>query len=619
MSVQPVTRLVTAQLSLKLWFYRNPNLAQVLKTGQDLVKRTITCEVEIDCKINTLQDKQTNCPEALFEWKRIQVKQKDFVRRSSSTLPLDLISNLPNSDKELFKPKITAQKSSAITYTTDQLPNKRLYKSELSMPKSFAENNVGRWSCNSAFGIGAVLEQEPAKLMLTPPTMLSAELREVVNGEEGWRRSEAAAKLTWKQPKMPALSGNSVQKRRKTEDLFKIEGYVIEFRTAEDRNWKAVTGNSVSHVEGNVFGSYQVEQLQPNKKYQFRIRTKSANKEGYLSVPSAASAWLETPQSPPKETINELRSRILDDYHLFLEWDPIEIDHPTGPNLRYNQSTSRQFQQFETVEDPSLVLNIATVSSVNEDSLENRDCQTLAVSVRPFNDLGSGQLAADTVIQLTRDGPRRQAQNIDLTPINSTHLKISWSWLNEGDCENVIGAQISCDEITPRVTNKPQPNSKRRDLTGVESSKEWSAVNQSVPAHYTEWLIHGLNSLTEYRCRIRAFDQHGRWGPASAEPAPQAKTLEPAPTEAPQIIYIRLIRDSASNSLATLIDWKSVALGPIDSPINLGWNLKSNKSSLMDRGYKVFIYPETGANPTTLNLYEYELTPGQNPSARIDG
>lgn len=106
-------------------------------------------------------------------------------------------------------------------------------------------------------------------------------------------------------------------------------------------------------------------------------------------------------------------------------------EHPSGPNLRYNVSwtpakpipaslpstaISDLFDNFETVEEPTLVLALAAIplfqpsqSKGNlkrtiDNILSGDECQSIAVSVRPFNDLGSGPLGTDTVIQLTRDG-----------------------------------------------------------------------------------------------------------------------------------------------------------------------------------------------------------------------
>ena len=44
------------------------------------------------------------------------------------------------------------------------------------------------------------------------------------------------------------------------------------------------------------------------------------------------------------------------------------------------------------------------VDLVDKNGEANVACHSIAVGVRPFNDLGSGPLGTDTVIQLNRDG-----------------------------------------------------------------------------------------------------------------------------------------------------------------------------------------------------------------------
>lgn len=80
-------------------------------------------------------------------------------------------------------------------------------------------------------------------------------------------------------------------------------------------------------------------------------------------------------------------------------------------------------ESFETVEEPTLVLALAAIPTskkfikrndgnniadivdlVDKNGEANEACQSIVVGVRPFNDLGSGPMGTDTVIQLTRDG-----------------------------------------------------------------------------------------------------------------------------------------------------------------------------------------------------------------------
>ncbi|KAI1716670.1 immunoglobulin domain-containing protein [Ditylenchus destructor] len=604
-------------------------------------RNSLVCEVEIECGTqngNQNYTKEMDCPEALFDWKfndrpvrslaykkgRIRIRQAESKLRPSSELSTDAQSADPN-----------------------PMSIKRLYTTQIDMPDSFTQNNVGRWSCTSAWSVGAVADLEPADgFILPPPTQLTAELRISQNG--AWRGTQAAAKLTWRQAGLDTLRQNDA-----------VHSYQIEWRTADNRNWQAFR-LKVEHLNGSIYNSYLVSDLEPNRKYQFRLRSRA--EDGSLSVPSVGSRWIETPQSPPREAVHNIRHKILDDHHLLLEWDPIETDHSSGSNLRYNVSWTptdknvvlkgRQdiVESFETVEEPTLVLALAAIPTskkfmkrnngnniadivdlVDKNGEENEACQSIAVGVRPFNDLGSGPMGTDTVIQLTREGPKRQAINLQLSPLNSTHLNLTWEWLHEGQCENVMGAQISCDEFTANsgYVNETKPS---LDSDGEMSAilgemnedprfVRFQAINQSVPAYYTAWIVHSLWPLTEYRCQVRAFDQHGRWGPPSVGTSNKAKTREPAPSTPPDVTHVRLDKDDPRmanlTTFSILVDWRPVPLG-----IVIGESRDAKNRSLeamTQRGYKVFVYVETSDRPTILTLYEYQLQQADNPSARIDG
>ena len=362
------------------------------------------------------------------------------------------------------------------------------------------------------------------------------------------------------------------------DDLFsfqnaRMEGYQIEYRTEDNRQWRLLPHpHGLLKTEDRIVGSYTIRDLLPNQKYQFRIRTRSV--DGSLSSPSVHSEWIETPKSPPLDPVQKLQWRTIDDTHLLLEWEPIEVDHHSGPNLKYNVSWSEPayalpivpkniidgFSYSELVSEPSIVISLKHTKSKKKKikkkgkKHEEDTCYTLAVGVQPVNDIGTGPASTDTVVHISSEGPKRYADNLLAIPINSTHLKLSWEWKNLGQCENVLGAQIRCIETESFINSRDITRFKVNHSEDEENvlATVWKSrppsddidssvaqVNQSVPAHYTSWYVHSLRPGTEYSCTVQPFDQYGRYGNMSKHAA-SAKTHDPAPPIAPEITKVKL-------------------------------------------------------------------------------
>ncbi|CAD5228101.1 unnamed protein product [Bursaphelenchus xylophilus] len=501
----------------------------------------LTCEAELECSESDV------CPEAHFDWqfndqsarmlaKKGRLKMRQFIRSAED-------------------------------------PGHVKQRAELDASAAFVNHNVGRFACSSVFG-GASAELEPygGSSMATAFTPTQVKLLEVL---------PTAVKLAWRLPSMA----------RKSEGIeAKLEGYQIERRTQSDRTWRPVS-QALYRTQDKIIGSYLVRELSPNTKYQFRVRTQLA--DGTLSPASSSTDWLQTPPSPPEDIVQNIRWKILDTSHLLLEWDPVETKHTSGPNLRYNvtwtDSTNDVRHHYDIVDQPTHVIALKALTSKEKKSDE--DCQIIAVGVQPLNDLGAGPAATDTVVYVTGHGPKRFAVDVVLNTYNATHLNLSWTWARAGECENVIGAQISCVEVF--------------DGPVKEVTEQNAEFNLSIAHSYSQWLVGGLKPWTEYQCSIGAFDQYGRRGRQSLTTKP-TRTAEPAPVHAPEITKIKLTE--TLSGYTTLIDWTAVKLRTVGN------------STANERGYKVYVYiSETAEKPVVLDLLESQLQDPSKPSARIDG
>uniref|UniRef100_A0AC34QHM4 Fibronectin type-III domain-containing protein n=2 Tax=Panagrolaimus sp. JU765 TaxID=591449 RepID=A0AC34QHM4_9BILA len=585
-------------MSKPQFYVRPPSLSNAITPNtMSNSPAKVTCEVELAC------EHPENCPEALFDWQFNDRKIRSLVTKGK---PL----------------KTSAHEKEAKNDRKDDASDKRSKKtrqiSELEVTPSFASANIGRFSCNSIYGSGSSELNEPKTINVSPTQLKIIEIR------------KTQAKLSWKQP--------ANQQRRGFGNNFRMEGYQIEYRTEDDRQWR-IFPNGLFKTEDRIVGSYTVRDLVPNQKYQFRIRTRAV--DGVLSAPSSHSDWIQTAASPPLDPIQKLRWKTIDNTHLLLEWDPIEFNHRSGPNLRYNVSWSDPtqktlkttknlgdaFSHFELVSEPSFVITLKPerqkkkkVSKKKGLKQDDDSCYTLAVGVQPINDIGTGPSSTDTVVHITSEGPKRYAHNLLAIPVNSTHLNLTWEWKNAGECENVLGAQIRCIESQSLPSSRASVhfavNHSDNDVVSLvsknsdplqEDEMALLQVNYSVPAHYSSFLAHSLKAATEYSCTVQAFDQFGRYGNTSTHAA-FARTFDSAPLLAPEITRIKL--HEQESGYITLMEWTVIPLR----------NNLYNDVTNHQRGYKIFIYvSETAENPVILTLTEAELQNSRAPSARIDG
>ncbi|TMS38088.1 hypothetical protein L596_004891 [Steinernema carpocapsae] len=489
-------------------------------------KVNLTCEVELTCADTD------DCPEVLFDWY--------FNDRS--------IRNLPHNkfDERTLWEKVRRS-------------NKIRQRSEIKLlSSSLGEENVGRYSCKSIYGSGSTdLEVRP-----TPSFPTHVRVFDITS---------SSVKLSWRQP--------SNQKRRGQGQILPIDAYRIEYRTSTNKYWQSFK-DGFFQTNDRIIGSYLLNDLEPGQSYQFRIRARST--DGVFSTPSKHTDWIETLPAVPGQAVKNIKWRTIDDKNLLVEWDPLDTKFYSGPNLRYNISWS---------DAPSEILSNWTVVPYEHHIIEisnvtDTECSMVILAIQPLNDIGSGPVSTDTIAYLSSNGPVRYADDLVAVPVNSTHLKVFWQWSALRDCENVIGAQISCKRID-------------------EVRNGYIEVNQSVPASYIHWTVDGLQPETEYSCTVTAFDQYGRTGPMS-RPA-MGKTMAAAPVYPPVINNLRV--QTTSEGYTTVLDWTSIPLHDEQSNVTCA-----------NKGYKIYIFvSETAEHPIELSILESALQDPLYPSARIDG
>ncbi|KAJ1350303.1 IG [Parelaphostrongylus tenuis] len=323
----------------------------------------ISCSAEIDC------GQVTDCPEALFQW--------TFDNRSVNFVP-----------GLHFKTKFRE-------HTHQSTRGKQLIqKVDIQISTLKKADRLQRVACYSLYGEDSI--ELPYRPSIPAPLALKVE-QDQQTVRLMWRRSVN----THRDTRNHAVSGE--------EDA--AGGYLVELRTKEDRQWRAVPRRAVAESESH---SITLTDLAPNTVYQFRVRPVDAFTMG---DPSSPSTWVKTPPAAPSETIDGLRWRSLDNNTIFVEWNPVETIHRSGDHLRYRLSWSLDdadmTDESQSHEHRFLVHHIETESPQAILKLNaSEECRMLVFSVRPMNDQGAGLVSTDTVAYVHRNGDSQHVSHL---------------------------------------------------------------------------------------------------------------------------------------------------------------------------------------------------------------
>ncbi|MFH4975502.1 hypothetical protein AB6A40_002211 [Gnathostoma spinigerum] len=520
--------LGTAEFTVHILVMEKPNVSvspqlEYISREDDSVK--ISCEVEMAC------GKPKECPEALFDW-------------TFNDRPIKYLRQYRN-----IRARIEEKYGGSDSHNTTRLKQTM----ELKLPQTLGSHRIGRFSCTSLYGGGT----SDVNLRPGPPSPIELTVLEV---------GAKSAKVLWKRPYLPNHELHAAEEV--------VDGYRIEFRTKESQYWKQLV--DISNVNSSSMLTFDLEKLQPNQMYQFRIRSVGGLS---LSRPSRSTGWIRTRPSAPSEVISSLRWRTLDRSRLFVEWERVETNHLSGPNLRYRLSWSEGSDSNEksvTLTEPNYVVKITNAQC---------ECCLIVLSVIAFNDIGYGPENTSAVAHLSANAPTRRVGNITTKVINSTSVKFGWKWIEKSECENFFGTLISC-----WTTSNDTPV---------------SYSNESIPAEISEWILSGLLPHSSYMCVLTAFDQHGHYGTSSEQL--QMVTELAAPSRAPTIKTWNLLR--MADGYSTKLEWTAIDLG--EEPAEGSDDL---------RGYKIKIFVSLTSNaPVVLRVNLHDLPSPSRPAVQIDG
>ncbi|KHJ98844.1 fibronectin type III domain protein, partial [Oesophagostomum dentatum] len=436
----------------------------------------ISCSVAVDCATSS------DCPEAFFKW--------TFDNRTLNSLKglQDMMSCC-----DLHSHIMRIQMSSEGVLA-----------------------KAGKIACVSLYGEDT-LELAP-KPQLPAPVALKAD------------QEQQTVRLAWRKPNTHRdIRNHAVSGETSQSDA--AGGYLVEFRTKKDRQWRPTPREAVAEAESQ---SVTLDGLSPNTLYQFRVRAVDSATTG---DPSAPTTWIRTPPAAPNEAVEGLRWKTLDNSTIFVEWNPVETVHSSGEHLRYRLSWSLEDNgSIESITEGKRKFHTHHLETRSPQAIVKMnatdDCRMLVFSVRPVNDQGVGQTSTDTVVFLNNRGETRRVHLRNATVLNSTHASFSWEWDKENECGRTRAVQLNC------------------------SSNDSDPIVVAVSAEFSEWTLGGLDADTKYTCTLRPFDNEGHYNGSDAPV--EITTKQRPPADAPTINKLLLKTVENDVGYTTIIEWSAI-------------------------------------------------------------
>ncbi|PAV76911.1 hypothetical protein WR25_23667 [Diploscapter pachys] len=331
------------------------------------------------------------------------------------------------------------------------------------------------------------------------------------------------------------------------------EVQAIEFRMKKDRSWKKADGMTEKIEHSGVY----LKNLMPNQEYQFRVRLALSDGSRLASAPSN---WIQTPLTAPIEEVKDIQWKELNKSTLLINWTPIEQAYTSAnEHSRYHiswQDNSENKQHSLDVANPPAIIRLSP----------NVSCNSVQISIRPFNSKGPSMISTDTVAFIHADPKEVLKPNV--TVINSTHVNVTWF------CPTSVGFSITC---------QPSPI---------------LSVPITIPPFSSYKVIPNLRPNTHYRCSVGSEETGASHSFAFSTPS--------APPLAPPTITSLYMKDEI-DSYTTILEWT-----PSDFP---------NSSYTSDEiGYEIEISTSApSSSPVILRVPLSKLSSLEHPSVRLDG
>eukprot|EP00062_Callorhinchus_milii_P003236 gi/632940327/ref/XP_007885258.1/ PREDICTED: receptor-type tyrosine-protein phosphatase F isoform X7 [Callorhinchus milii] len=269
---------------------------------------------------------------------------------------------------------------------------------------------------------------------------------------------------------------------RQQEKIIKYElMYSEEFNGKE----KAVTFDPTS--------SYTVDDLKPDKLYYFRLAARSEHGLGAFTQTISTKTMQSTPSAPPQD----VQGTTFSSTSVRVSWHPPPANSQNGVITKY----SVIYQAVDSEDNTKHVLdNIeADATSWLVEGLEK--WTEYRVWVRAHTNVGPGPKSTPVNIRTDEDVPSAAPRKVELDPVNSTAIKVTW----KAPVYNKQHGQIRGYQIiyVRLVKGEPRGQPTIKDVMLAEA--QW----ESKDTQDNEAIVVGLMPETAYSVTIAAYTTKG--------------------------------------------------------------------------------------------------------------
>uniref|UniRef100_A0AAF5DN81 EB domain-containing protein n=1 Tax=Strongyloides stercoralis TaxID=6248 RepID=A0AAF5DN81_STRER len=489
----------------------------------------LKCEVEMYC------DETNICPETQLNW---QLNNQN------------LFSKQINENE--YKTKINIREISS-KFSKGLLKVNQI--STLDIKGSIKKKDVNRFSCQSIFGT-AITEIKPELSYLHDHIILNLDNIYVTDN---------SIYTDW-------IIEESLKKDIKKYDNIKI---FLEWMDKNEQKWYRYNEISNEQFFNSNIINFQITNLTEGENYKLRILLELKD-NNQIQIESNKWIYLFNSTIYDEEYLFEwkkLREDVIE-----VLWDFINLEKDLTLEKYYNISWEYYVSHVKHGNNDLTLLTFFDITQDNSKRiyLPKHDgiiqCRKMKIKIIPIINGFNSNSIIKKEITISNNIYDLKATNIKIISLNSTSIKIDWTWDKKNECADAYGTKIICYY--------------RSNESEIEST-----ITQLISNSYTSWILYNLQSETQYNCTIIPVDDNGRHGDGNIYES--IITKEEAPTEIPKlnIIDIRW----KNNNATLLLQW---------SPIKLIHSQNRRKIDYINNiGYIIFIYEGSTAEiPSQLKI-----------------
>uniref|UniRef100_A0A0N5BZJ4 Contactin n=1 Tax=Strongyloides papillosus TaxID=174720 RepID=A0A0N5BZJ4_STREA len=476
----------------------------------------LKCEVQMYC------DDFNVCPETQINW---QLNDQNLFNKQYNE----------NEYKTKINIREVSSKHSKGLLKVNQI-------STLDIKGFIRKDDINRFSCQSIFGT-AITEFKPESLFLHDNIILKIDNLYVTD-------SSIIFDLILE------------EKFKKEIRKYKNIRILLQWMNKNEQKWYTFEEISKKKFFNSDSLKFKIPNLKEGEYYKIRILLEVGD-NNHMQIESNKWIYLFNSTTYDEEYLFEW-NKIRDDV-VEVSWDFMNLGNELPSVIYYNISWEYYVSHVKNSNNDLTLLSFfeITQSKNKRIYMPKHDgfiqCRKMKIKIVPIvNGFNSNTMIKKEII-LSKNINDLKATNIKIISVNSTSIKIEWSWDKKRECADAYGTKILC-------FYRSSDNDIERTITQLISNS------------YTSWVLYDLQPETQYNCTVIPIDDNGKHGEEGTYQ--NVVTKEEAPKEAPKlnIIDIRW----KENNATLLLQWM---------PIKLVRSQNRRKIDYINNiGYIIFIY-----------------------------